>query len=95
MDIQLKKALNSIGEVLIVGPKWCRKQQSNSIIQLQHPNFSKSYLKLADVDPSSLLNGKKPRLIDGWQMAPQLWDDVRFSVDESGRGIYFNWFNHC
>lgn len=94
LDKLLKKALDSIGAVLIIGPKWCgktttAKQQSNSLIQLQDPRFSKSYLKLADVDPLSLLDGEKPRLIDEWQMAPQLWDAVRFSVDElEGEGLY-------
>ena len=94
LDDELKEALDSIGAVLIVGPKWCgktttAKQQSKSIIQLQDPTHSKSYLQLADIDPLSLLEGEKPRLIDEWQMAPQLWDAVRYSVDETdGDGLY-------
>ena len=94
IDEELKKALKSIGAVLIVGPKWCgktttAKEQSNSILQMQHPTYSESYLKIASIDPLSLLEGEKPRLIDEWQMAPKLWNAVRFSVDEeSQKGLY-------
>lgn len=43
----------------------------------------------ADIEPSRLLKGNKPRLIDEWQVAPVLWDSVRTSVDESeGYGLY-------
>lgn len=93
-DDELEELLEYMGAVLIVGPKWCgktttAKQHANSVIQLQDPTHSKNYLKLADVDPVSLLKGDKPRLIDEWQMAPQLWDAVRFCVDESeGDGLY-------
>jgi len=94
LDEELDELLEYMGAVLIVGPKWCGKtttaeQHAKSVIQLQNPNYSKNYLKLADVDPLSLLEGKKPRLIDEWQMAPELWDAVRYSVDESDDdGLY-------
>ncbi|MBR0271340.1 MAG: ATP-binding protein [Methanobrevibacter sp.] len=94
LDDELDELLEYMGAVLIVGPKWCGKtttaeQHAKSVIQLQDPTYSKNYLKLADVDPLSLLEGKKPRLIDEWQMAPELWDAVRYSVDESDDdGLY-------
>ena len=94
LDKELDELLEYMGAVLIVGPKWCGKtttadQHAESVIQLQDPTYSKNYLKLADVDPLSLLEGKKPRLIDEWQMAPKLWDAVRYSVDESDDdGLY-------
>lgn len=37
---------------------------------------------MADTKPSLLLKGEIPRLIDEWQMAPVLWDAVRFEVDK-------------
>ena len=40
----------------------------------------KQNLQLADISPRSLLQGETPRLIDEWQMAPKLWDAVRFEV---------------
>jgi predicted AAA+ superfamily ATPase len=39
-------------------------------------------LALADTKPSLLLSGATPKLIDEWQMAPVLWDAVRFEVDK-------------
>lgn len=94
LDEELEEILECMGAVLIIGPKWCgktttAKQHAKSIIQLQHPTYSKSYLKLAEMDPLQLLEGEKPRLIDEWQMAPQLWDAVRYSVDEENEdGLY-------
>lgn len=41
----------------------------------------KQNLQLADISPRSLPQGETPRLIDEWQMAPKLWDAVRFEVD--------------
>lgn len=94
VDRQLEETLEYIGATLIVGPKWCgktttAKQFANSEIQLQNPQKTESYLKLADTDPLILLEGENPRLIDEWQMAPKLWDAVRYSVDERNEyGLY-------
>ena len=86
-DSQLESALKGSGAVQIVGPKWCGKtataeQRSASQVFLQNPDEGPSLLQLADVRPSLILEGPKPRLIDEWQMAPQLWDAVRFAVDQ-------------
>ena len=94
VDEELKEILECMGAVLIVGPKWCGKtttatQFAKSVIELQHPTLGKSYIELADVDPLLLLEGEKPLLVDEWQMAPQLWDAVRYSVDKTdGYGLY-------
>lgn len=76
-----------IGAILIEGPKWCGKtttaeHHAKSSIKLQDTDQSENYLRWAKVQPSILLEGEKPRLIDEWQMAPILWDAVRNSVDE-------------
>ncbi|WP_407412897.1 ATP-binding protein [Methanobrevibacter sp.] len=94
VDEELKDMLECMGAVLIVGPKWCGKtttatQFAKTIIELQHPTLGKSYIELVDVDPLLLLDGEKPLLIDEWQMAPELWDAVRYSVDKTdGYGLY-------
>lgn len=85
-DSALSRALSTSGAVQVKGPKWCGKtstslQAAASAIYLQDPDHSPSYLSLAAMKPSVLLDGKTPRLIDEWQMAPQLWDAVRFAVD--------------
>ncbi len=48
---------------------------------MQAPESVENNLRLADVKPSVLLEGEVPHLIDEWQMAPKLWDAVRFEVD--------------
>lgn len=94
VDKILEKKLKGKGAVLIQGPKWCGKtttaeQHANSVLRLQDPDKNKNYLKIADIKPSKLLEGEKPRLIDEWQMAPMLWDSVRNSVDQLHKqGLY-------
>lgn len=94
IDDILKERLEMIGAIVIVGPKWCGKtttaeQHTKSTLKLQDPDKSKSYLELAEIKPSALLEGETPRLIDEWQMAPVLWDAVRTSVDNlNGVGLY-------
>lgn len=93
-DSLLARKLKAAGAVHIQGPKWCGKtataqQAAASAIYLQDPDRSADYLQLAFSKPSLLLEGKSPRLIDEWQMAPQLWDAVRYAIDrEHGRGRF-------
>ena len=86
-DKALDFALEASGAVLIEGPKWCGKtrtaeEKANSVLYMQDPDYTLSYLKAADTKPSILLKGEVPRLIDEWQMAAVLWDAVRFAVDQ-------------
>ena len=93
-DDVLQKKLRSKGAVLIEGPKWCGKtttaeQAAKSILYMDEPSSIKQNLARADLDPESLLDGEVPRLIDEWQLAPKLWDAVRFSVDHKRKfGLY-------
>lgn len=85
-DNILAEKLESKGAVLIRGPKWCGKtttaeQQAESILYMSQPSNRDNNIQLAKVDPGLLLTGDTPRLIDEWQIAPQLWDAVRFEVD--------------
>jgi predicted AAA+ superfamily ATPase len=94
IDSILKVALEANGAVLIEGPKWCgktfsAKQIAKSVLMMQNPDYSASYINTAKTKPSLLLEGDKPRLLDEWQMAPVLWDAVRYSIDETGSdGLY-------
>lgn len=85
-DKILDKKLKGKGAVLIQGPKWCGKtttaeQISNSILYMAQPEDKNQNLTLVDINPSLLLKGETPRLIDEWQIAPKLWDAIRFEVD--------------
>ena len=82
----LARKLKGKGAVLIQGPKWCGKtttaeQIAESILYMSKPEDVRANLIAADIEPSKLLEGETPRLIDEWQIAPKLWDAVRFEVD--------------
>lgn len=89
-DKLLSSELKASGAVLIEGAKWCGKtstaqQAARSSLYMQDPDKTSSYLAAADTKPSLLLNGETPKLIDEWQMAPVLWDAVRFEVDKRNK----------
>lgn len=74
------------GAVLIQGPKWCGKtttaeQISGSILYMANPEDREQNIALSELNPSLLLTGEIPRLIDERQIAPKLWDAIRFEVD--------------
>lgn len=86
-DEVLKDKLEASGAVLVEGAKWCgktttSKQIAKSVLYMQEPAQKKQNLLMADTNPSLLLQGDVPRLIDEWQLAPKLWDAVRFEVDQ-------------
>ena len=86
LDKVLAKRLKSMGAVLIEGPKWCGKTTTSeklaqSVIYMSDPANKNQYLEMAEINPQRLLEGATPRLIDEWQLAPKLWDAVRYEVD--------------
>ena len=86
IDTAIENRLKSKGAILVEGAKWCGKtttceQHAASILYMSDPDRVKQNLQLADISPRSLLHGDTPRLIDEWQMAPKLWDAVRFEAD--------------
>jgi uncharacterized protein len=86
VDALLKRKLAGKGAVLIKGPKWCGKtttaeQVSKSVLYMSDTGSREQNIKLANIDPHLILDGPTPRLIDEWQVAPVLWDAVRFEVD--------------
>jgi uncharacterized protein len=90
IENEIKHNLNSLGAVVVEGPKWCGKSTTCSrfakkIVQLQNPIVFNRYRVLATTSMVELLEGEKPLLFDEWQKIPDLWDFVRLSVDESQR----------
>jgi len=53
-------------------------------VYFQDPDEGPGFLAMADTKPSLLLEGDPPLLLDEWQMAPVIWDAVRFAADERG-----------
>ena len=85
-DQMLAARLRRKGAVLVEGPKWCGKtttaeQQAKSILYMADPMRKQQNLQAARLNVQHLLDGATPRLIDEWQIAPSLWDSIRFVVD--------------
>ena len=94
-DDKIEHYLKLFGAISIEGPKYCGKTwagryHSNSEILLHKTTGEKSNnVELAKMSPSIVLEGEKPRLIDEWQEATNLWDEIRIDVDKSGlKGQY-------
>ena len=88
LDGLLARRLKTSGAILVEGVKWCGKtttcrQAAASVLCLDEPDSREQNLMMAKIRPSGLLDGETPRLIDEWQLAPQLWDAIRSRVDRS------------
>jgi predicted AAA+ superfamily ATPase len=75
-DEKAERYLRIFGAVEIAGPKhcgktWCALKHAQSIISVEE------HLDLAAADPSAMLIGARPHVIDEWQHVPQIWDFVR------------------
>ena len=93
-DEKLKLLLRAKGAVLIEGPKWCGKTSSaeilaKSVLYMQDPDTAKANILTAKTKPSLLLDGETPRLLDEWQVSPELWNAVRFAVDKRRKNGQF------
>lgn len=82
VEKEIKRKLQTMGAVVVAGPKFCGKTTTCML-------FQKSYIKLntlqavrmARLNPAAVLEGEKPRLIDEWQKAPDIWNQVRDDLD--------------
>ncbi len=92
-DGLLQRKLAGKGAVLIEGAKWCGKtttaeQIAKSILYMSQTGMVEQNIKMSSLNPKLLLRGEAPRLIDEWQIAPQLWDSVRFECDHGPLGQF-------
>lgn len=88
IDKTLETYLETFGAVNIVGAKWCGKswtgaKHAASAYYVADPAGNYNNRTLARMDPSAVLPGARPRLIDEWKEVPPIWDAVRFEVDKS------------
>ena len=94
IDDVIELKLQVTGGVLIRGPKWCGKttsaeQFAKSKLKLQDTKTIEKNRQIADNDISLLLEGEKPRLIDEWQVIPNIWNAVRTEIDENDEAGLF------
>ena len=86
VDSILQDLLEAVGGVLVQGAKWCGKTttaaaHAQSVLYMDDPDSKEQNLRLAQTNAKRLLEGKTPRLIDEWELAPELWDSARFEID--------------
>jgi predicted AAA+ superfamily ATPase len=86
IDKSIELYLGLSGAICIEGPKWCGKTwtsafHSNSEFLVGDPSNNFSNRQLAELNPSLILQGDVPRMIDEWQEVPPIWDAVRAEVD--------------
>ena len=92
-DGLLQRKLAGKGAVLIEGAKWCGKtttaeQIAASVKYMTETGMVEQNIQMASLNPKLLLRGETPRLIDEWQIAPGLWDSVRFESDHGPLGQF-------
>lgn len=79
-DIELK--LRTSGAVVVAGPKFCGKTTTCMLYQKSFVKLNtKQTITMARMNPKWALEGEKPRLIDEWQKAPDLWNQIKDDLD--------------
>lgn len=91
IDVLLADRLAANGAVVLEGPKACGKtetasRQAASSVRMDVDSGAQRAVR---VDPGLVLEGKRPRLVDEWQLFPELWDHVRRDVDDAGEPAQF------
>lgn len=95
VDEKVNQYLKLFGAVCIEGPKYCGKTwvgryhaKSESLLYKRTGGTSNE-AELAHISPEIILEGEKPKLIDEWQEATNLWDEIRYDIDKTGlKGQY-------
>ena len=95
IDEKIEKYLRLFGAICLEGPKYSGKTwtaryhaKSESLLYV-NTAAGANELELAKMSPQVILEGEKPKLIDEWQEATNLWDEIRYDVDRTGlKGQY-------
>lgn len=79
-EIELK--LKTSGAVLVAGPKFCGKTTTCMLYQKSFVKLNtKQSISIARMNPKAMLKGESPRLIDEWQKAPDIWNQIKDELD--------------
>ena len=79
-EIELK--LRTSGAVVVAGPKFCGKTTTCMLYQKSFVKLNTNQaVNMARMNPKGVLAGEKPRLIDEWQKAPDIWNHVKDDLD--------------
>jgi len=84
IEKQIEQKLKSSGAVLVAGPKFCGKTTTCMLYQKSFIKLNtKQIIDIAKMNPKTVLVGKNPRLIDEWQTVPDIWNQIKNSLDEN------------
>ena len=82
VEKEIERKLRSSGAVLIAGPKFCGKTTTGMLYQKSFVKLNtKQVIAMARMNPKAMLKGENPRLIDEWQKAPDIWNQVKDDLD--------------
>lgn len=82
IEKEIERKLRTSGGVLVAGPKFCGKTTTCMLFQKSFVKLNtKQSITLARLNPAAVLNGETPRLIDEWQKAPDVWNQVKDDLD--------------
>lgn len=82
IEKEIEKKLKSSGAIVVAGPKFCGKTTTCMLYQKSFVKLNtKQAITMARMNPKAVLNGEKPRLIDEWQKAPDIWNQVKDDLD--------------
>jgi len=82
IEKEIQNALKTSGTVVVAGPKFCGKTTTcERFAESQFSLDTKQKIALAEASPEAVLFGATPRLIDEWQMVPDLWNVARREID--------------
>jgi len=82
IENQIERALKSSGAVQISGPKFCGKTTTAMLYQKSMIRLNTdAVIQAATINPKAVLSGEKTRLIDEWQMVPDIWNQIKADLD--------------
>ena len=82
IEDEIKKKLKTSGAVVVPGPKFCGKTTTCMLFQKSFVKLStQQAIAMARMNPKAVLKGDTPRLIDEWQKAPDIWNQVKDDLD--------------
>jgi predicted AAA+ superfamily ATPase len=86
VDTELATRLATTGAVVIEGPKACGKTATAREVAASEVllDVDANARRAIAIDPTLVLVGSVPRLIDEWQIEPTVWNYIRRAVDERG-----------
>ena len=74
--------MRTSGALVVAGPKFCGKTTTCMLYQKSFMKLNtQQAINMARMNPKAVLNGEKPRLIDEWQKAPDVWNQVKDDLD--------------